>query len=826
MLSHNLPSSEAALSNITQFSNTFDSQEKLNFGLNCYLLRAAQKQDLISLSKPLTEFIRSHRTILNEISFMAGVQDQQYYFDRYLKAIDAKNISINYKKLNESEWLAKTIPALFSSNQEIGDIAREHAFFYSTDLLESDEDITRVANKKELWGDSYIKEEQFQHWPINQLGEYKIYAAKGPVEQGGLKPAQFFYDLLNVPQLFGQKSVNKSNIQYVVALGKTTPYKIGGKTREADFLPYIQKDSTHTFITSDGQRIKIEITTTQKDGTNVYTQHQLHFKITNLTTNKTVEKTIMAHYVNCLDGRAIKLDNDALIAFFDALNKNHHGQEGAFHCHAGLGRTGQIVVTYLLLSNEDLFKEIFADNIVENILDRLTKFINKLRESRPGLIMEPSQLYQIIADVERYKKLKLELTKSAENINSIAAQPEDQKTPTTALIGASVIEDYTSESVNKKDTMPISEAEPLNHANAFLAKFKNNNQLLAKLNAHKNSKTASQEKINQPDLANRKWPMYQIKKPVFNSASTTSEDYPFYTTKGFSFDIKGNLQTGFLYELLDANKLTKTEQQQFRAQIITEKNIDCVIALGEEMALDATQNGDFYPYYNVNRSYQFEDNIFNVKTSFEKNTVIDTYRLNCTASKSGATPLKKDITVHHFQWPKNKTVEFNDDSLSKLFSILSASDNGILVHDGEGLERSEHIIAMFILAKEDVFSDIFADDNTENIANRLNKLIDALSESRPKFDAGRLQLHQIISDVARYKKLNNDLKAILSDMNVFSKPEESESTAITPKPETIKQQSKSTSSYFGSFVSSWWNKPAASEKPVQQQFVSPSAKKQ
>lgn len=243
------------------------------------------------------------------------------------------------------------------------------------------------------------------HSRMDKIGGLPIYAAKGP------KP---HIDSDNLQELDWQNKFNGNffrnlaiaNISHIVALGNP------GK----DFFDYGNPEKTYFWQTiEDGCQHNHNIIITlepviindyQPNPNRHYHTYSINIKYECTDSSgqpiQAGNKQLAIHNIKVDDGMPFNLNDDEAKIIFTALAAAFNANNNALvHCRAGLGRTGQFLLFFMLyFSNK--FSEIFANNNAAENLKKYRNLIVALRESRPRLVASAEQTWMPIAQALRY----------------------------------------------------------------------------------------------------------------------------------------------------------------------------------------------------------------------------------------------------------------------------------------------------------------------------------------------------------------------------------------------------------------------------------------
>ena len=376
------------IDNAIDFFNFYETKEMQTLGANIYLLFHSLAPDGTKDGK-LANFIEKNRKILSETDFTQFISQSRFDLKAYLDQIDPDE-TLEY---NNPTTFGECISYLLNK-EYFTRISRSYALYFDLKLPLYDDDIRDRLKGRTDTKASYIIDKQFTNWPINQIADSSIYAAAGMNNIHEFNPIGFLYELINCDKQ------NQSDIHYIVALGQP----------HFDFFPYFSQPQKYKAKLPNGNEFTVEIDPDFINASSEFSyKYQLFCKITRLENNeiKSVEtKTLNLFHINIEDGHTLDLDKHGLNTILDELLLALDNNKGVLvHCRAGLGRTGQMIAQLIALRQNNL-ESLFESNDHQTILHKLNLFVNKMRKSRPGLIIAPEQLYKAFHNAVTFKQIK------------------------------------------------------------------------------------------------------------------------------------------------------------------------------------------------------------------------------------------------------------------------------------------------------------------------------------------------------------------------------------------------------------------------------------
>lgn len=451
-------------------ANLTSEQAKLNIERNIHLLRQLKKMGYIKDNTLILE--PNQLCLFDPVAFLtdnlADLGSFKEAISLYLEIVTYKNeASQNIKSFVDLKEYPRLQVAEVAglTEKQINDflitVMREYRKAIELEKNQVKKDAIRLSQQLEIpdgnedrrqkflekkldFGGSYKRDKKFQDWPINQFGDFPLYASMGPVAESFTLGRDELKTDINVRDFFLALFENEgTNIKHVVALG------FAG----VDFIDYFnKKNNAFTFTTKENKTIRIVLEQISSQSEIAY-EHQgkeiksNEFKLklscfeVNESDQSTPLKLIKEKEISLLniitpDMEAITFNTDFSRRFHAQLiEAMKNGEEILVHCRAGLGRTGQIVAQLLaiyLQYEKQFFNE---DNSLNK--EAINKFVMWLREIRPGFLLIPEQVEQFLMTVSEHaqspEKRKVEVAAKEHLITQIDAtlfNKEEYKTST------------------------------------------------------------------------------------------------------------------------------------------------------------------------------------------------------------------------------------------------------------------------------------------------------------------------------------------------------------------------------------------------------------
>ncbi len=426
--------------------NHYEQIEQQNLGVGYYIFQLLWQKNIIPNEDYYQTFdkflniIEINKEIFAKTDFIALLNDYQDFTNFVYSACEQGITEQTDKKIFSDNLLNKKIVNPIRLNL-IDYLSREgvyketgsaYALFFAAKIEDGNYHALSTAIKEgrvkygkdgRVHVNIYRRDPNFEHWSINQIGKFNIYASCGPSVRDIKKdvPLGFFYEIL----ISGSKK-NASNITTIVAIGEP------GK----DFVDYFTKPFGFRCIIDevDSEFSATKLEEPENHGEYSIYKIKLHLTQTYLEKHKKSknrlvacerEQAITVISIAIPDGTAFKIAKENLTEFNDIFQlKLKNKEDIVVHCHAGLGRTGQCIVQ-MLLGDEELFNSVFAIDNVQETTRRIGKMVEHLRKSRPGLILTPPQLMQAVKSAQEVHLAKYPV-KQEDNIIIESNQHNDR----------------------------------------------------------------------------------------------------------------------------------------------------------------------------------------------------------------------------------------------------------------------------------------------------------------------------------------------------------------------------------------------------------------
>jgi protein tyrosine phosphatase len=216
-------------------------------------------------------------------------------------------------------------------------------------------------------------------------------------------------------------SILTTNKPYIIALGKKIYYHPDFKSDDRDWYDYCTKK--RTFKTHDDkylveviplegliESIHLPDGISEKPSLELIEAHtelkgisHSKLKITNLLNDEVKEVTVTSIALDDDTGFAANTEEQKELIWHLAMR--NLDEEVYFHCRAGLGRTGFFILQVMLVRH---YNEIFSSTSPEIVADKIMALIDRIRETRPGLILEEEQWIKAVQNAHAVQQYAID----------------------------------------------------------------------------------------------------------------------------------------------------------------------------------------------------------------------------------------------------------------------------------------------------------------------------------------------------------------------------------------------------------------------------------
>jgi len=252
-----------------------------------------------------------------------------------------------------------------------------------------------------------FKDPDFPNYNANRIAETNFIAAAGPKSP---RIIDFFKNTVFHPTL---------DIHEIIAIGSTLGSQYSNR-RDLDFCDYMismYPDSDFNFFTNDSEQIDITIDKCTgkyqrpEFSSRCFPESIIKSELTirldktegseSKDTDKPQIKKINVTLLPIPDGGSIKLaemkSNDPYYEVLWNLYQKYLTQLIVVHCAAGVGRTGQLMLTFELVKHHE---EIAAIKDIDLKAKTILDILNRLRLNRPALVFTSTQLEHAIRSAD------------------------------------------------------------------------------------------------------------------------------------------------------------------------------------------------------------------------------------------------------------------------------------------------------------------------------------------------------------------------------------------------------------------------------------------
>ncbi len=392
------------LDRANNFYNSYKTDESTNLGINIHLLNLLSVNKFIKFvaeNQSPREFISLNKDLFKSINPLNFIDsNNKFDYAAYLNAVDTENVFEVSNEINEQ------LTDFFENNKNAQDLQKnfktigfEEALLFDLNIPSGRADWKNKSDelkRKNVTGAAY--HEQLDHtphgasWPYTPIKGSNIFAFQGFSEKGSkdnkeFDEAGFFYEILN------------NKLDLMIALG------VAG----VDFPGYFFINDTYIKKNEKGEVI-LKVSVDLKESKMIYDdicQYTIKcdFEIYNPETQKMENKTHTFNVVNIPieDGLPLKFESTLRFNLLShLLGYLNHKKNVGVHCRAGRGRTGELVAELFAMVSKQ-YNDFFSDEIRDNILSKIRKFVADFRDqNRAGSMLRPLQISQFLINIQEF----------------------------------------------------------------------------------------------------------------------------------------------------------------------------------------------------------------------------------------------------------------------------------------------------------------------------------------------------------------------------------------------------------------------------------------